>query len=305
MDFVRQVQLGQQMLVRPRSALVLGIAIALPLFVLTLVQPQPDALETNPILGIENDESSLEVVSADIARESSERWVRKLRDAGSVRFQAERPSSTSTSFTMQPLEGPLAPSEKATLLAKFDAAVYNLSTRRAELSSSLDPTDEDDILAEAALERSLSVYDAARRMISADEYILVESGAKLAQSIPDGLVMAHNIVSHQGRKADAVLYIRFDEHPALKQASEYAEQVDGYWRRCKAEAFNALPEEERRRRIAAHDSVPARLRSPPSEIASDPTALEEWKGKILRDRLPNGLIIDRDRILAIVPDRAR
>ena len=59
------------------------------------------------------------------------------------------------------------------------------------------------------------------------------------------------------------------------------------------------------KRVAAHDSVLERIRNPPEEIATDPEALEEWRARLMRERLPNGLIVDRNRYLAHYPIRNR
>lgn len=272
------------------------VGLALAAFIeLDLNDPEPSRPEAS------QDEPVIETVPASISRESSERWLRTLRDQGDVRFESARPGSGEGGFTMKPLEGVLDATEKARLLHNFDAAVFSVLNRKADFGVSLDPSSEDDILAEAGMSRSLAMYQAARQIIASDQYVLVKLGEPFVRKIPDGHVMTSNRVEHNGVAADAILYIRYEEHPELAKAQEYVDQVQQYWGRCKAAEFNALSLEARMQRVAAHDSVPERIRNPPEDVASDPNALEEWQSRLMRERLPDGLIVDRTRFLARYP----
>jgi hypothetical protein len=205
----------------------------------------------------------------------------------------------------QPLPNPLDADEKRRLLSMFDAAVLAASIERDGLQGSIDPTKEDDLLAEAGMDRSLAIARAARKAIESDAYVLMREGDPYISDIPDGVVMTNNKVRHAGVAADAILYLRYDEYPDLRRAADRVDQMESFWGERKAAEFNALPLSERMARVAAHDSVPERLRNVPDSVASDPRALSKWQNDIKADLLPHRIYVDRNRFIARYASRRR
>lgn len=256
----------------------------------SLTSPR-EALEHGPL-----------VISKERSRTSSAEWVEALQRKEAVQFvlSTGAPDSGGSSMTVQPLPGPLSKVEKMRLVALFELALGAQQLHLTRFQTEMDPTREDDLLTEAGIAASIARHRAALESVLADEYVLLPAGTPFLDDIPDGIVMSHNIVQHQGEAADAVLYLRFDEHPALHAAVNHRREAERFWSERKCAEFNALPLAERKARVEAHERVTQRILEGPPESLTTAEEQVKWQNDVFRALLPSGVVVDKRTYRATV-----
>lgn len=207
---------------------------------------------------------------------------------------------------IEPLAGKLSPENKKLLADRYQEYSAILQNRLSEVNQQLDPAGQVSVRVfeeDADVRVTLAKYEAIRKAIYEDDYIILPQGAAFSLDVfPDGSVVTDNAVTHDGVAANVVFVLPRGSHPHVDAAAEALQQVRGARLSEDAFAFNGKTYEERK--LAYEESrlaLQALKDGPGSGVDRD--AMARWKKDVVSKLLPRGLVVDPQTYLATVRSR--
>lgn len=168
--------------------------------------------------------------------------------------------------------GRLSEGELAVVIEDWEKVLERLRAELAEGEAPSDPLEKE--LHEAQLLWRIGKRMEAIAMLRRGDYATFDGSAPARPSDCEPITRSW-AGSIDGKSVGLAVYVPIESKSLEGATIRYRNAYDAYWR-SRAGRFNALPEEERRSRIEAHDRLAARLMQL-EEAKKSPEALAEMK----------------------------